>query len=53
MGVNNPDCARIIVESRDPAYAKSDFNDFVNDNLPNLSFEHLLMSLLVIRNAFE
>jgi len=29
MGVNNPDCAPIIVESGDPAYAKSDFNDLL------------------------
>ena len=39
MGVNNPDCAPIIVESQDPGYAKSNFNDLINDNLPNLSFE--------------
>jgi hypothetical protein len=36
MRVNDPNCAPIIVERRDPARAESGFNDFVNDDFPIL-----------------
>jgi len=31
VGVNDPNCAPIIVEGGDPAHAKSGFNDFIYD----------------------
>jgi hypothetical protein len=32
MGVNNPDCAPVTVERRNPAHAETGSNDFVNDD---------------------